>query len=145
LKRVVITGLGGITPLGNNFDDTWKQLLLGKSGADKIKLFDTKHCTTKIACEVKNFVATDFLDKKDVNKLDLVSQYALVAAKEALDKSALLDSSLDRNRIGVIWATGNGGASTYDNTLKEYHLNTSKKLSPYFVPKILLEYPSNMV
>jgi 3-oxoacyl-[acyl-carrier-protein] synthase II len=145
LKRVVITGLGGITPLGNNFDDTWTQLLLGKSGADQIKHFDTEHCITKIACEVKNFVATDYLDKKDVNKLDLVSQYALIAAKEALEKSGLLDSSLDRNRIGVIWATGNGGASTYDTALKEYHLGASKKLSPYFVPKVLLDTSSGII
>jgi 3-oxoacyl-[acyl-carrier-protein] synthase II len=145
VKRVVITGLGVLSPIGNNTKETWFSLLNGTNGADKITKFDPIHCQTKIACELKNFQAQDFLDKKDCNKLDLVSQYGLIVANEALADSAILDSAIDKKRIGVIWGTGNGGASTYDQALFDYANSDQKRFSPYFVPKVLLDTTSGII
>ncbi len=145
MKRVVITGLGGITPLGNTITKTWQNLVNGVSGASSITHFDTSNSLTKIACEVKGFDPLDFLDKKDINKLDLVSQYSLIACNEAISESKLLLTSIDKARVGVIWGTGNGGATTYENTLKELQTGASKKVSPYFVPKILLDTSSGII
>ncbi len=145
MKRVVITGLGGITPLGNTITKTWQNLVNGFSGASSITHFDTSNSVTKIACEVKGFDPFDFLDKKDINKLDLVSQYSLIACNEAIIESKLLLTSIDKARVGVIWGTGNGGATTYENTLKELYTGASKKVSPYFVPKVLLDTSSGII
>lgn len=145
MKRVVITGLGGVSPLGNNISDTWSNLLTGKSGAGLITKYDASGSQTKFACELKDFVATDYLDKKDTNKLDLVSQYGLIAANEALDQSQLMHSNPDLRRIGVIWGTGNGGANTYDNALRSHFSKETSKFSPYFVPKVLLDTTSGII
>jgi 3-oxoacyl-[acyl-carrier-protein] synthase II len=145
LKRVVITGIGIVSPLGNDTQSTWKALLSGKKGADAITYFDTSELQTKIACELKNFNPLPILDRKEVNKLDLVSQYALVSVHEALKQSTILDSTISKDRIGVIWATGNGGATTYDTTLADFYSNKQKKVSPYFVPKVLLDTSSGII
>lgn len=146
LNRVVITGMGAITPLGDNIDKTWENLLAGVSGADAVQQLDVSKLQTKIACQIKDYNPADFLNRKLANKLDLVSQYALISAQEALEQSGLLNSTIDRRAIGVIWATGNGGASTYDTSLKDYYLNDQdRKLSPYFVPKVLLDTSSGII
>jgi 3-oxoacyl-[acyl-carrier-protein] synthase II len=137
--------MGALSPIGNNLKNTWESLIKGVSGAGEITKFDPKFCQTKIACELKDFDPIPFLDKKDLNKLDLVSQYALIVAQEALDQSKLLDSSMSKDRIGVIWATGNGGATTYDQALFGYAQTESKKFSPYFVPKVLLDTSSGII
>lgn len=144
--RVVITGIGAITPLGTNWSKTWENLLKSKIGVNEISLFETSKLKTKIACTVNQFNANDYLDRKTANKLDRVSQFALIAAQEAIDQSKLLDNNIDRERVGVIWATGNGGAMTYDESIKEYYDNNQdRKLSPYFVPKVLLDTSSGII
>jgi len=145
LRRVVITGIGVLSPLGKNAKETWQNLILGTNGADLITKFNPQFCQTKIACELKNFDPSIALDRKEINKLDLVSQYALVAAKEAIEQSNLLHSEIKKERIGVIWATGNGGATSYDQALFGYTQSDTKKFSPYFVPKILLDTSSGVI
>lgn len=145
MRRVVITGIGAISPIGHTMEETWQSLLNGTNGAGKITKFDTTNTNTKIACEVKDYVPSNFIDRKDANKLDLVSQYALVAANEAIGQSGIADSGISKARIGVIWATGNGGASTYDAQLKAYFGEEKGRFSPYFVPKVLLDTSSGII
>lgn len=143
-ERVVVTGMGTINPLGENVNETWLNLLSGKITCNKITRFNTDNCATKIACEIKNYDPHQYLDRKEANKLDLVSQFALIAANEAILQSKLSEIQ-DKTRIGVIWATGNGGASTYDNTLKGLFKEQPQRVSPYFIPKVLLDTSSGMI
>ena len=109
LKRVVVTGMGAITPIGNNVNDYWEALKSGVSGSDFIKHFDTSKSKTKFACEVKDFNPEDYLDRKEVRKLDLYCVYALVAAAEAIKNSGLNIEAIDKDRAGVIYTSGIGG------------------------------------
>ncbi|MDE6646772.1 MAG: beta-ketoacyl-[acyl-carrier-protein] synthase II, partial [Prevotella sp.] len=110
LKRVVVTGMGAVTPLGNNPKETWEAMLAGKSGAAPITLFDASKFKTQFACEVKGFNGADHIDRKKLRQLDLYAQYALVASRQAVEDSGLEDApNLDRNRVGVIVAAGIGG------------------------------------
>lgn len=144
-NRVVITGMGSMSPLGKNLEDNWRNLLKGQVNCGPITRFDASGSKTQIAFEVPNYTPTDHLEKKEANKLDLCSQFALIAAGEALGQSGVLTGTPDLARVGVIWATGNGGATTYDNALKEYYSKENTRFSPYFVPKVLLDTSSGMI
>ena len=109
LKRVVVTGLGALTPIGNTKDEYWNGLVNGKSGAAPITYFDTEKFKTNFACELKNFVATDFLDRKEARKMDRFTQYAMVASDEAIADSNLDLDKVNKLRVGVVWGAGIGG------------------------------------
>lgn len=146
LKRVVVTGLGAITPLGNSIDELWKNLVDGKSGVGLITKFDTTHFKTKFAAEVKGFNASRYFEKNEARKYDLFTQYAVAAADEAI-KSAHIDfEKLNRNKIGVIWGSGNGGILTFQDQVEDF-VNGKKfpRFNPYFIPKIIADIPSGVI
>lgn len=146
LKRVVVTGLGAITPLGNSIDELWANLVAGQSGVGLITKFDTTHFKTKFAAEVKNFNASHYFEKNEARKYDLFTQYAVAAADEAI-KSAHIDfEKLNRNKIGVIWGSGNGGILTFQDQVEEF-VNGKKmpRFNPYFIPKIIADIPSGVI
>lgn len=139
LKRVVVTGLGAITPLGNNLADTWHGLVSGVSGAAPITHFDATKFKATFACEVKNFDGNKILGK-DARKMDLFTQYAIVAADEAIKDAAFNFDNEDKNRIGVIWGTGIGGIKTYFEEARDYVLGDgTPRFSPFFIPKIIAD------
>ena len=115
LKRVVVTGLGAITPVGNTAEETWKNLLAGVSGADEIKSFDTTLFKTHFACEVKDFKVTDYLDRKEARNMDRYVQLAMVAAIQAINDSGMDLEKVNKNRIGVIYGVGIGGIKTFED------------------------------
>jgi 3-oxoacyl-[acyl-carrier-protein] synthase II len=138
LRRVVITGLGALTPIGNNLDEFCKSLFDGVSGADMITHFDASKFKTRFACEVKNFNPKDHFDRKEIRKLDLYSLYAMVAAKEAIEHSGINLESIDRNRAGVIWGSGIGGINTFLNEVKGFvEGDGTPRFSPFFIPKMI--------
>ncbi len=149
LKRVVVTGLGAITPIGNDVESTWSAAVEGKSGAAPITHFDASLFKTKFACEVKNFnVAEHIPDRKKVRTLDLYAQYALVAAKEAVEDSGInAAESVDRNRVGVIVAAGIGGLHTFEEEAGYYALNKENgpKYNPFFIPKMIADIASGHI
>ena len=122
-KRVVITGMGALTPIGNNFKDYWNNLIIGKNGCGPITKFDASTFKTRFACELKNFNAENFIEKKELKKMDPFVQYGIVASDEAIRNSNIDFDKLDRNRIGVIWSSGNGGMHTFEEQLLEYSKN----------------------
>ena len=138
LKRVVVTGLGALTPIGNNVSDYWNSLINGVSGAAPITHFDASNFKTQFACELKNFEITDHLNRKDARKMDRFTQYAMVATDEAV-----LDSNLDLekenlDRIGVIWGSGVGGLETFQDQMIEYsNGNGIPRFNPFFIPKMI--------
>ncbi|HYW97220.1 MAG TPA: beta-ketoacyl-ACP synthase II [Bacteroidales bacterium] len=138
LKRVVVTGMGAITPLGNNVQDFWKNLVDGVSGANLITHFDTEKFKTKFACEVKDFDPTQYFDRKEARKLDPYAQFALVAADEAVNDSGFNMEELDTDNIGVIWASGIGGIETFMNEMKNYvEGGYTPRFNPFFIPKMI--------
>ncbi len=141
LKRVVITGLGAITPIGKNVNDYWTALLAGVSGAAPITLFDASKFKTRFACEIKDFNALEYFDRKEARKHDRYAQFGLIAAQQAINDSGLLeDSSIDRNRVGVIWASGIGGLSTFHQSVTEYNNgNGTPRFNPFFIPKMIAD------
>ena len=148
LKRVVVTGLGALTPVGNNVAETWENLVNGVSGAGPITHFDTSNFKTKFACEVKNFKVNEHLDRKEARKMDLYTQYAIVAAKEAIEDSAMDLEKLDKTKIGVIYGVGIGGLNTLEEELFNYALTQEKlgpKFSPFFIPKMIADIASGHI
>lgn len=140
LKRVVVTGLGALTPIGNNVPDFWEALSNGVSGAAPIKSFNTEKFKTKFACEVKNFNPEDFLDKKEARKLDPFVQYALVATEEAVKDGGYDFSKLDTNRIGVIWGAGIGGLKTFLDEVTNFAKGDgTPRYNPFFIPKMIID------
>ncbi len=138
LKRVVVTGLGALTPIGNNVQEFWTNLLNGVSGCDLITHFDTEKFKTKFACEIKNFNPTDFFDRKAARKMDPYAQYALVAADEAVKDSGMILEELDTDEIGVIWASGIGGIKSFTEEMKDYCKGDfTPRFSPFFIPKMI--------
>ena len=139
LKRVVVTGLGSLTPLGNDVATTWRSMLAGVSGASLITRFDTSDFKCKIACEVKGFEPLQHFDRKEVRKLDLFSQYGIVASEEAiLDSGILNDSHIDKTRVGVIWGSGNGGVTTFQEEMIDYvHGGLIPRFSPFFCTRMI--------
>ena len=148
LKRVVVTGLGALTPVGNTVAETWENLVNGVSGAGPITHFDTSNFKTKFACEVKNFKVNEHLDRKEARKMDLYTQYAIVAAKEAIEDSAMNLEKLDKTKIGVIYGVGIGGLNTLEEELFNYALTQEKlgpKFSPFFIPKMIADIASGHI
>ncbi len=138
LKRVVVTGLGAITPIGNTVAEYWDGLLNGKSGAAPIKQFDASLFKTQFACEIKNFNVEDFIDRKEARKLDQFSQYAMVSATEAMADSKLMESNPNVDRIGVIWGSGIGGLKTFQDEAQNFFGGDgTPKFNPFFIPKMI--------
>jgi 3-oxoacyl-[acyl-carrier-protein] synthase II len=140
LKRVVVTGMGALTPIGNTLSEYWDALLSGKSGAAPIKQFDASLFKTHFACEIKNFNVEDFIDRKEARKLDQFSQYALVSASEAMADSALLESNPNCDRIGVIWGSGIGGLKTFQDEAQNFFSGDgTPRFNPFFIPKMIAD------
>ena len=138
LKRAVVTGLGAITPLGNNVNEYWNNLVKGVSGANLITRFDPEKFKTKFACEVKNYDPSAYFDRKEVRKLDLYAQFALIAADEAVKDSKLDLEKVDHDAAGVIWGSGIGGIETFLNEVKGYvQGDGTPRFSPFFIPKMI--------
>ncbi len=138
LKRVVVTGLGALTPIGNTLPEYWDGLKKGKSGAAPITRFDASKYKTKFACEVKNFDVGNFMDRKEARKMDPFAQYAMVAADEAIKDSNLPLSELNPNRVGVIWGSGIGGLLTFQEEVKSYAKGDgTPRFNPFFIPKMI--------
>lgn len=146
MKRVVITGMGAVTPLGNNVDTFWNNILKGKSGADKITHFDPEKFKVQFAAEVKNFAPEKYLDKNEIKRSDLFTQYAIYSAAQAMEDSNLDLENTDPFDIGVIWGTGQGGMETFENEVTEYVSGDgTPRFSPFFVPKLIANMASGMI
>ncbi len=149
LKRVVVTGLGAITPIGNDVETTWLNAVAGKSGAAPITHFDASQFKTQFACEVKDFNPNDHFDRKKLRQLDLYAQYAMVAARQAVADSGIEEAAnLDRNRVGVIVAAGIGGLHTFEEEAGYYALNGPQqgpKYNPFFIPKMIADIASGHI
>ncbi|MCD0487183.1 beta-ketoacyl-ACP synthase II [Pedobacter sp. MC2016-14] len=140
LKRVVVTGLGALTPIGNTVPDFWAALLNGVSGAGPIKGFDTEKFKTKFACEVKNFNPEDFMDKKEARKLDPFVQFAIASTEEAVKDGQFDFTKLDTNRIGVIWGSGIGGIKTFLDEMRNFFAGDgTPRINPFFIPKMIID------
>lgn len=138
MRRVVVTGLGALTPVGNNLHDYWEGLKNGVSGSVMITRFNTEKFKTKFACEIKGYDSADHFDRKEANKLDPYAQYAMVAADEAVKDSGLDLEKVDKDRVGVIWASGIGGLETFFLAIKQYVLGDgTPRFSPFFIPKMI--------
>ena len=146
LKRVVITGLGALTPIGNNVDSFWLALLNGKSGAAPIKQFDSSLFKTQFACELKDFNIEDHMDRKEARKLDQFAQYALVSATQAVEDSKLLDSNPNKDRIGVVWGSGIGGLKTFQDEAQNFFAGDgTPRINPFFIPKMIADIASGHI
>lgn len=148
LKRVVVTGVGAITPLGNNVADTWAAIVAGKSGAAPITHFNTEKFKTHFACEVKNFDPKQYIDRKEANKMDLYTQYAMVAATESVEDSGLNLETADKNRLGVVLGVGIGGINSFEKEVSDY-ARTGEELgprySPFFIPKMIADIAAGFI
>ena len=147
LKRVVVTGLGALTPIGNNVHDYWEGLINGVSGAGPITQFDASKFKTRFACELKNFNPGDFLDRKEMRKMDPYTQYAMVAAKEAIEDSGMDLEGEDKNRIGVIFGAGIGGLQTFEEEVGNYvlHQDEGPRFNPFFIPKMIADIAAGQI
>ena len=139
LKRVVVTGLGALTPIGNNTAETWESLQKGVSGAGPITQFDASKFKTQFACEVKGFDPLQYFDRKEVRKYDRYAQLSLVAATEAVTDSAMDLEKEDLNQIGVIFAAGIGGIRSFEDEVRDYDAERGPRFNPFFIPKIIAD------
>ncbi len=140
LKRVVVTGLGALTPIGNNKEEYWDSLVNGVSGAAPITYFDAAKFKTRFACELKNFNATDFINRKDARKMDRFTQYAMVASDEAIVDSKLNLDEVNKFRVGVIWGAGIGGLETFQNEAMDFGAGDgTPRFNPFFIPKMIAD------
>lgn len=138
MRRVVVTGLGALTPIGNNLHDYWENLKNGLSGANMITRFNTEKFKTKFACELKDYDSSKYFDRKEANKLDLYAQFALISVDEAIKDSGLDLETVDKDRTGVIWASGIGGIETFYLAIKSYvEGDGTPRFSPFFIPKMI--------
>ena len=146
LKRVVVTGFGALTPIGNNANEYWENLVKGSSGAAPITLFDSSNFKTKFACEVKNFDPLNFFDKKEAKKMDRNSQFGQVVAREAIAHSRIIEDQVDKNRVGVIWGSGIGGLETFETEVLGFAAsNGIPRFNPFFIPKMIADItPGNI-
>ena len=149
MKRVVITGMGVITPLGNAVNEFWQNILAGKSGAGPITKFDASKFKTRFGCEVKDFHAEAYIEKKEIKKYDLFTQYAIAASDQAIQDAGLDFNTMDphqRYQVGVIWGSGNGGIGTFEEQLKEfYNGDGTPRFSPYFIPKMIVDIAAGVI
>jgi 3-oxoacyl-[acyl-carrier-protein] synthase II len=140
LRRVVVTGLGALTPIGNTVEEYWNGLINGVSGAAPITYFDTTNFKTKFACEVKNFKVEDFIDRKEARKMDRYAQYAMVASEEAVSDAGFNMETLDKDRVGVIWGSGIGGLETFQEEVIGWATGSGvPKFNPFFIPKMIAD------
>lgn len=146
LKRVVVTGLGALTPIGNNIEEYWDALVAGKSGGAPITYFDTEKFKTKFACELKNFDPLEFFDRKEARRLDRFAQYAIVASDEAIKDSGINLNSVNKYRVGVIWGAGIGGLETFQNEVINFaNGDGTPRFNPFFIPKMIADIaPGNI-
>ena len=145
-RRVVVTGIGALTPIGNNLQDYWSSLVDGVSGAASITRFDATNFKTQFACEVKGFDASEFIHKKEARKLDRFSQYAMVVSEEAIRDSNLDLESIDGDRAGVIWGSGIGGMETFFNESVNFGTgNGEPRFNPFFIPKLISDIPAGHI
>ena len=147
LKRVVVTGLGAVTPVGNTPEETWENLVAGKSGAAPITLFDASKFKTQFACEVKGLNMNDYIDRKEARKMDRYTQLALVAATQAVADSKIDAEGVDKARVGVIFGVGIGGIKTFEDEVKYYGLHEADgpKFNPFFIPKMIADIASGQI
>jgi 3-oxoacyl-[acyl-carrier-protein] synthase II len=147
LKRAVITGLGALTPIGNNLNEFWNGLSNGVSGANLITYFDTTEFKTKFACELKNFNVENHIDRKEARRMDPFSQYAMVAAHEAMIDSNLLDNTtINKDRFGVIWSSGIGGINVFQEEIGGFFTgNGTPRFNPFFIPKMIIDIASGHI
>jgi 3-oxoacyl-[acyl-carrier-protein] synthase II len=146
LKRVVVTGLGALTPIGNNIEEYWKGLTEGKSGSAPITYYDTEKFKTKFACELKNYDPLDYFDRKEARKLDKFAQYAMISSDEAIIDSGLDLEKIDKFGVGVIWGTGIGGLETFQNEVLNFAAGDgTPRFNPFFIPKMIADIaPGNI-
>ncbi len=146
LKRVVVTGMGAITPLGNTIDDYWNGLINGVSGADMITLFDATKFRTKFACEIKGFEPTQFLDRKEARKIDRFTQIALVVSDQAMTDAGLNKENINPDRVGVVFASGIGGIVTFQHEVQEFAKGDgTPRFNPFFIPKMILDIAAGQI
>ena len=147
LKRVVVTGLGAVTPVGNTPEETWKSLCNGVSGAAPITLFDASKFKTQFACEVKDFKPAEYIDRKDLRKMDRYAQLAMVSAIQAVNDSGIDVEAEDKNRIGVIFGVGIGGIKTFEEEVGYYatHKENGPKYNPFFIPKMIADIAAGQI
>lgn len=147
LKRVVVTGLGAVTPLGNTPEETWENMVKGVSGAAPITLFDATNFKTQFACEVKNWNPNEWIDRKDVRKMDRYAQLAMASAVQGVKDSGLDLDQVDKNRVGVIYGVGIGGIKTFEEEASYYALNKEKgpRFSPFFIPKMIADIAAGQI
>ncbi len=147
LKRVVVTGLGAVTPVGNTPEETWKNLCAGVSGAAPITQFDTSLCKTHFGCEIKGLDVTEYLDRKEARKIDRYTQVAMIAAIQAVKDSGMNLEEEDKNRIGVVYGVGIGGIRTFEDEVVYYgqHIEDGPKFSPFFIPKMIADIASGHI
>ena len=146
LKRVVVTGIGAITPLGNNLTDYWNGLVNGQSGADFITRFDASKFKTRFACEVKNFEPTDFLDKKEARKIDRFTQFALYVSDQAMSDAGLNRENINPDRVGVVFGSGIGGITTFQTEVSEFAKGDgTPRFNPFFIPKMIMDIAAGQI
>lgn len=151
VNRVVVTGIGALTPIGNNLSDFWTNLKAGKSGAAPITKFDASKFKTRFACELKNFQLENYISKSEARRYDPFTQYAIIAADEAIKHSKLNLSNegshvIDKNQVGVIWGSGNGGMFTFQEQIKEYATGDgTPRFNPFFIPKTIADIPAGII
>ena len=147
LKRVVVTGMGAVTPLGNNPKDTWEAMVAGKSGAAPITLFDASKFKTQFACEVKGLDVNAYIDRKEARKMDRYTQLAIIAAKQAVEDSGMDLEAEDKNRIGVVYGVGIGGIKTFEDEVTYYgaHREDGPKFNPFFIPKMIADIAAGQI
>ena len=146
LKRVVVTGLGALTPIGNNVSEYWANLLSGQSGAAPITHFDASNFKTRFACEVKNFNVTDYIDRKEARKQDPYTQYAVVATSEAMQDSNIDLDTIDLDRAGVIWGSGIGGIKTFYDEVSAFAIGDgTPRFNPFFIPKMISDIAAGVI
>lgn len=147
LKRVVVTGLGAITPLGNTIPEFWNSIINGKSGASLITRFDTTQFKTKFACQIKDFDPNQHFDRKEARKMDIYAQLSMVAAKEAIEHSGLDLEAIDKNEVGVIFSAGIGGITTFEQEVAYYYQNQENgpKFNPFFIPKMISDIAAGLI
>ena len=147
LKRVVVTGMGAVTPVGNTPEETWNSLVNGVSGAAPITLFDASKFKTQFACEVKNLNITEFIDRKEARKMDRYTQLAMISAMQAVKDSGMDLESVDKNRIGVVFGVGIGGIKTFEDEVKYYgiHEEDGPKFNPFFIPKMIADIAAGQI
>ena len=145
-RRVVVTGLGALTPIGNNISSFWEGLISGRSGAAPITYFDVSKFKTQFACELKNFDPLDHFDRKEARKYDRFAQYALVSTKEAIEDSKLDLEKIDKDRVGVIWGAGIGGLETFQNEVLNFAAGDgTPRFNPFFIPKLISDIAPGLI